>query len=263
MEISGKIIVLTGASQGIGAAAAKALAAKGGKLVLLARGEEKLKLVAEEIKNTGGEAHIFAVDLSNPEALKTVTQEITEQLGTPNILINNAGAGRWLYVEDTSPEENQMMMAVPYFAAFNLCHYFIPGMLKRRSGLIINLNSPASRVSWAGSAGYACSRWALRGLTACLRNDLYNTGVKVAEVMPGEVNSEYFDNNPGVRERLPRFLKYIRPLETSEVADMLIRCIEKDKAEVIHPFVYRLANVLQRLFPSLTRWFMIQTGVKR
>ncbi len=262
MEINGNLIVFTGASQGIGATAAQALAAKGGKMVLLARNEEKLKAVQQKIISDGGEAYSFPVDLSDPEATEIVCQAITAELGTPDILINNAGAGRFLFVEETSPEENQMMMALPYFAAFNICHFFLPSMMKRRSGLIINLNSPVSRINWAGATGYACSRWALRGLTASLRTDLANTGVKVAEVIPGEVSSEYFDNNPGVRDRFPSFIKMIPVLETEDVGNMLIYCIENDKREVVRPFVYRVAFATERLFPSLTRWFMVKTSYK-
>ena len=112
-------------------------------MVLLARSEQALDQVAAEIASAGGTAWTYTVDLTDPEAIATVGAQISHQLGTPDILINNAGVGRWRFTDETSPVEAVDCMTVPYFAAFNMVHAFLPAMLRRRSGHIVNMSSTA------------------------------------------------------------------------------------------------------------------------
>src|SRR5262249_58177231 len=115
MIINGVLVLVSGASSGIGAATAKAMAKAGGRVVLLARRKEALDQVAAEITSTGGQAWTYSVDLTDADAVAAVAKQITEELGTPDIIINNAGAGRWLFVDETSPAEAVQMMTVPPF----------------------------------------------------------------------------------------------------------------------------------------------------
>ena len=127
-------MLVTGASSGIGAATAKAMARAGGRVVLLARRQEALDRVASEIRSAGAHAWTYAVDLTDADMVATVARRITEDLATPDIVVNNAGAGRWLFVDETTPAEALQMMAVPYFAAFNVTRAFLAEMLTRNSG---------------------------------------------------------------------------------------------------------------------------------
>jgi len=172
MMINGKLVLVSGASSGIGAATAKAMASAGGRVVLLARRKEALDQVAVEITSAGRQAWIYSVDLADAEAVAAVAKQITEERGTPDIIINNAGAGRWLFVDETSPAEAVQMMAVPYFAAFNVTHAFLPATLRRNSGHIVNISSVGSRFVWPGATTYLAARWAVRGFTEALRADL-------------------------------------------------------------------------------------------
>lgn len=97
MKIQDKLVLVTGASSGMGEGIAKAMAKAGGRLVLLARNQGELDRVANEIKVNGGEAHAFSVDLKDADAAAKVATQITQQLGTPDIVINNAGAGKWRF----------------------------------------------------------------------------------------------------------------------------------------------------------------------
>lgn len=106
------------------------MAKAGGRVALLARRKEALDQVAAEITSAGGQAWTYSVDLADADAVAAVAKQITEELGTPDIIINNAGAGRWLFVDETSPAEAVQMMAVPYFAAFNVTHAFLPAILR-------------------------------------------------------------------------------------------------------------------------------------
>src|SRR5919109_506281 len=177
MMINGKLVLVSGASSGIGAATAKAMAKAGGRVVLLARRKEALDQVAAETTSAGGRAWTYSVDLADSDAVAAVAKQITEELGTPDIIINNAGAGRWLFVDETSPAEAVQMMAVPYFAAFNVTHAFLPAILRRNSGHIVNISSVGSRFVWPGATAYLAARWAVRGFRDALRSDLAKTRI--------------------------------------------------------------------------------------
>lgn len=116
MKIKNKLVLVTGASSGMGEGIARAVAKASGRLVLLARNQVELDRVAGLIQAMGGEAHAFLVDLKDADAVATVAAQIMQQLGTPDIVINNAGAGKWRFVDETTPAEAVEMMAVPYFA---------------------------------------------------------------------------------------------------------------------------------------------------
>jgi uncharacterized protein len=153
MDVEGKTVLVTGASSGMGAAIAKAMAQAGAaEVLLLARDEDDLKKVATEITASGGKARIYPVDLSEADQTSAIAQRIQGEAGVPDILINDAGSGQWKFLEDTSPKEIQEMMAVPYFAAAWLTHAFLPAMRLRGSGHIVNISSVGSRFDWPGAA---------------------------------------------------------------------------------------------------------------
>ncbi|MFI5181281.1 MAG: SDR family NAD(P)-dependent oxidoreductase [Thermoanaerobaculia bacterium] len=262
MELKGRLAVVTGASRGIGAATARLLAREGARVVLVARSREVLEAVAAGIRAAGGEAHVVVADLGVPGAESLLEQEVVGVLGAPDLLVNNAGAGRWLFTEETSPEEAVGMMAAPYFAAFFATRAFLPKMLERGSGLIVNVNSPVALMPWPGATGYAGARWALRGLTEALRQDVAGTGVGVMHFVPGKTSSTYFEHNPGSEERIPHVAKVIPTLTPEEAAAALVGGVQRGAREVVVPFMLRLFWIFERPFPGLTRWLLRATGVK-
>ena len=118
--------------------------------------------MADAIRREGGAASVFPVDLSDALAIDEASARITREAGTPDILINNAGAGRWLPLIETTPQEALAMIEVPYLAAFNLTRAFLPAMLARRSGAIACITSPASYLTWPNASAYIAARHALR-----------------------------------------------------------------------------------------------------
>ncbi len=159
MDVSGGNIVITGASSGIGAATAVARARAGAACVaLVARNQEGLGNVAEQVRALGTTAEIFPTDLADPAAGEAVARTIVERIGAPDVLVNNAGAGRWLFTEDTPAAEAAAMMAVPCLAAFAITRVALPGMLARRRGAIVNVTSPAAFCPWPGATAYAAAR---------------------------------------------------------------------------------------------------------
>jgi short-subunit dehydrogenase len=185
-----------------------------------------------------------------------------EAAGWPQIVVNSAGAGRWLYTEDTSPAEAAAMIGAPYLAAFYVTRLCLPAMLRRGAGHIVNINSPVARGGWPGAAGYTAARYALQGFTNALRYDLHGTGVRVVSVVPGRVSSEYFDRNPGVEARLPGVGRLLGTVTPDQVAQAVVSGIEHNRREVILPFLLRVFFVLNVFAPRLVEWAVLRTGAR-
>lgn len=260
MELSGKIAVVTGASSGIGAATARLLAQKGTRVVLLARREDKLAQVRGDILTQGGQADGYPVDLTNAAAVAFVGRSILAEIGPPDVLINNAGAGRWLTVAETPPEEAVQMMAAPYFAAFNATHTFLPAMLARNSGHILNVTSVASYAGWPGATGYIAARWAMRGFTLGLRADLHHTRIGVTLFAAGKVETPYFARNPGSEERIPGLSRIVPTLSAAQAAAAIVRAVQREQREVIVPPMAAVFVQLHKFLPGVVDRLLIRTG---
>jgi len=254
---------VTGASSGIGAATARAVARKGATAVLLARTQAKVEAVAAEITAEGGRAHAYAVDCANWEAVDAVAPRIEADIGIPDVIVNNAGAGRHLFFEETDPRELAEMMDAPFFAAVYMTRAFLPAMIERGSGYIVMVNAPIAFVPWQGAAGYGAARWALRGLSEALRADLRGSGVSVGQVVAGKVASGYFEHNPGVERQLPWIGRLTKTLSPDDVAGTIVGAIERERRFVVTPstmaVMMRVAVHFQRLVASVVQ----RTGVSR
>jgi short-subunit dehydrogenase len=205
----------------------------------------------------------FTVDLTDSKAVERVGAQISDQVGIPDILINNAGAGKWRFTDETTPAEAVECMSVPYFAAFNIVHTFLPAMLLRRGGHIVNISSVGSRFVWPGATAYLAARWALRGFTEALRADLEGSGINVTLVEPGVVKSAYWEHNPGSRERIPKLANLIPELSPEEVAHAIVKGIERNKRTIVIPFMMRLMCGLYAVIPKPIQWLINQTGYRR
>ena len=263
MQISGKTALITGASSGIGKAIAKQLANEGAQVLLLARNEARLKQVEKEINAAGGQVHYYIVDLADAEAVVNVAKHIESEVGTPDILVNNAGGGCWKYIQETSADEAWKIMEVPYFAAFNLTRAFLPEMLKRNSGHIVNISSVSSRFVWPGATAYHAARWAVKGFTEALRADLYDTKIGVTLYESGVIESEYWQHNPGSRERVPKIAKMIPNLTPEQVGIAISKGIKRNKRLIVIPFMMKTIYLQHFFFPWVVQWLMTVTGYRR
>jgi len=263
MIVKDRLVLVTGASSGIGAATAKAMARAGGRVALIARSKELLDRVAAEIGSAGGDARVYPVDLADAEAVSAVAKRITEELGTPDIIVNNAGSGKWLFVDETTPAQAAQMMAVPYFAAFNVTHAFLPAILKRNSGHFVFISSVGSRFVWPGATAYIAARWAMRGFSEALRADLNGTGIGVTLYESGVVTSDYWKNNPGSRERVPKMGKLVPEVTPEQAADAIVDGVLRDRRHVVVPFMMKLTCWNHALFPWAVQWLMTRTGYRR
>ena len=248
MKLKNKTVLITGASSGIGAKAAETIGGMGNTVILLARREQKLKSVTDSIVKSGGKVFYYPVDLADSEATQTILDQIKQEAGIPDIIINNAGLGKWMTIRETSNTQAREMISLPYLAAFSVTKAFLPEMIERKSGHIINLTSDASFLPKGNAIAYSAARFALRGFTEALRSDLLGTGVNVSLAVFGKVDSSYWENNPGSEEKIPAPTPFMPTLTTSQVAGYLVNIVEKNKRILIKPGVFKL------LFWAFRHW---------
>ena len=168
------------------------------------------------------------------------------------MLINNAGAGRWMSLLDTSLEEALAMIEVPYLAAFNLTRAFLPKMIARRSGAIACITSPASFVIWPNAVAYTAARHALAGFTEALRAEVRGSGLSVTLVVLGLVESAYWEHNAGSRAHVPVISPTIAPpLTSDEAAEAIFAGVEARRRTVVKPATLRGLFMLNALAPRL------------
>ena len=263
MEIRDATAVVSGASSGIGRATAAAIAAYGGHPVLLARTESALDDAVEVIRDRGGEATAFPVDLSDPDAVTDVATDIRAEVGVPDIVVNNAGVGEWRAIDETTPEQARAAISVPYLAAFYLTRAFVDEMLARDRGHVVNLTSAAAYVPPPGATAYNASRWAMRGFSESLRGDFRNTNLGVTLLAAAKVDTPYFEHNPDSEERIPGIARLFRTLSPQQVASKIVEAIRDERKRVIVPPEFRAALVCHRLFPGLMQWLTNATGWRR
>ena len=244
---SGKVALITGASSGIGRATALALAGQGACVALASRTLTALNQAADACRSKGVEAEAFQVDVSRPEEISRLGQEVFQRFGKVDILIANAGE----YVRRPGPEITQAIleraMAVNFYGCTNAVQAVLPSMLARRSGHIVLVSSLDGRKGLPGDAPYAASKGALTGYGEVLRQDLYRTGVSVTVVSPARVDTPLLTN----QLRVPAISNMI---SAEAVARAILRGIRRRQAEVIVPWqgwLYYFVNVLS---PGLADW---------
>lgn len=255
-----KTALVTGASSGIGASAARQLSARGYRVILVARDRQRLEHVAADI---GPNAIAECCDAASGKQVLELAARVCQTWGPPDVIVNSAGAGQWKRIEATSPDEALAMMQAPYLAAFNVTHAFMAEMLRRGSGIVIHVNSPASLFPWPSSVGYTAARWALRGLHEGLCQDLVGTGVRSCQVIFGRVDSAYFEHNPGVTEVLPKIAGLVRTLSTEECGRVIAGLAERPRRESIHPFMLRFIRWTHDVCPALVRWSLRIPGTSQ
>jgi short-subunit dehydrogenase len=252
MDLKGRLALVTGASSGIGDATARALARAGADVVLVARSAEKLETVARSIERDGGKAFAVPADLASADDVARMSEAVRAQARVPDIVINNAGAGRFAAALETSAAEAREMIEVPYLAAFYVTRAFIPDMVARRSGHIVCVTSPGSYLAWPNACAYIAARHALKGFAEALRSEVAQRGIFVSLVVLGTVESPYWEHNPGSRDNLP---KGFPAMSTDDAAAIILQAIAQRRRHIIRPRLFRLLFALAAIAPSLASRF--------
>jgi 3-oxoacyl-[acyl-carrier protein] reductase len=191
--LTGKIALVTGASQGIGRACALALAAEGATVALAARNVEKLDAVAAEITASGGSAKTYALDVSSEDSIKSAAKAVLADLGAVHILVNNAGITKDGLALRMKLSDFDDVLRTNLTGAFLLTQAVISSMMKARWGRVINITSVVGETGAAGQANYAASKAGLIGLTKSLAREFASRSITVNAVAPGFIQTAMTD----------------------------------------------------------------------
>ncbi len=242
-----KTVIVTGGSEGVGAATARRFAAAGANLVLVARGKRKLEEMAEELRPTS-RVQIVPMDVVDTEACVNLCKKAAYEFDGIHVLVNNAGYHRRGPVEKIPPAEVGRMIDVNLRAPLVLSRIVLPHLRQARGGAIINVASLAGRTPVVGAATYSASKFGLRAFTFALGEELAGSGIKVAAVSPGPIDTGFIMTNiDDVAD-----ITFSQPMSTAEeVAQVIMDLAVNDKRERSMPPVSGLLTTLSYLFPSL------------
>ncbi len=244
-----KTVVITGGSEGVGAATARAFAAAGANLMLVARGKRKLEAMSEELREQTT-VHIMALDVADPDACASLMKKTHFEFGSLHVLVNNAGFHQRGPVEKIGAEDLGKMVDVNLRAPIVLSRLAIPYIRDSGGGAIINVASLAGRTPVPGAATYCATKAGLRVFTFALAEELAESGIKLATVSPGPIDTGFIMSNiDNVTD-----LTFSQPISTAdEVAAEILRLCTNDKRERSMPPVSGLLTTLTYLFPGLGR----------
>ncbi len=189
-RLDGRVAVITGASRGLGRQMAEALAEAGATIALVARDPKLLESVRERIASRGGTAQTFVADVTREAAVAALAEQVCSRAGVPDILINNAGINLRKPLHEFTLDEWQRVMQTNLDGPFLCTRAFVPGMIKKQFGRIINMTSTMSHVSLPGRAAYSASKSGLLGMTRALALELAPFSITVNGISPGPFATE-------------------------------------------------------------------------
>ena len=251
-ELRDKVVVVTGASSGIGRATAEAFARQGCRVVLAARREERLKEVAGGIEERGGQALVVPTDVGDREQVERLVERAVERFGRVDVMLNNAGWGFYATVEETGEEDMQRLWRVNFMGTFYGVQAALAVMRRQGAGHIMNVASVVGRRGYPYHGAYAATKFAVLGLTESLRSELAGSGIVATAVLPVSTRTEFFERagrTPGFE---PKPLGMVHSPE--RVAQAIVRCARRPRPEVLLVGPMRLGLAISVLFPGLADW---------
>ncbi|CAN5778240.1 SDR family oxidoreductase [soil metagenome] len=245
--LKGKVAIVTGASSGIGQAAARELSRRGAKVVLAARSEERLRALEEEIRRDGGSVLAVKTDVADRGSVESVVNESLEQFGTVDVLVNNAGMGLSGRVAELRVDDLREVMEVNLIGALNCIQSVLPHM--QAGGRIINVSSVVGKRAIPKVGGYCATKFALNALSESLRVEIANRGITVTSVYPGTTSTAFRDNSLRTRDEKRGW----RPpgVTPERVAGRIATAAEKGGRDVYMRLSDRLFIAGTGLFPGL------------
>ena len=245
MDFKNKVVLITGASSGIGKQTAIEFAKLGSNIILVARTKNKLEQVENQLKQFNVITLVCPCDVSKKEQVENMSKIVLKKFNSVDILINNAGFAIYGSVFDLSIDEIKSQMETNYFGMIYCTKLFLPLMIKQKSGHIVNVASVAASFGLPGIASYCASKFAMLGFSEGLKHELSGTGVGLTVVSPIMVKTEFFDH-PSF-EKIPKYSP--TSLNPKTVAKAIVKAANSSKLEIITPSVVRVAVWIKHTFP--------------
>ncbi|MDJ0677444.1 MAG: SDR family oxidoreductase [Calothrix sp. MO_167.B42] len=232
VSLQNQIVLITGASSGIGAACAHVFAGAGAKLILAARRYERLQQLADELTKSYGnslEIHLLQLDVRDRSAVESAISQLSPPWSDIDILVNNAGLSRGLdKLQEGNFQDWEEMIDTNIKGLLYLTRYVVPGMVKRDRGHVVNIGSIAGHQTYPGGNVYCGTKAAVRAISEGLKQDLLGTPVRVTSVDPGMVETEFSDVRfHGDRERAKKVYQGLTPLTPEDIADVVFFCVTR------------------------------------
>jgi NADP-dependent 3-hydroxy acid dehydrogenase YdfG len=260
--IDGKVVIVTGASSGIGESTAREFAQAGAITVLAARRAERLERLQEEIEQMGGRALAVPTDITDNDQITNLVRTTLSTFGRIDVLANIAGWAFYDWYEELSADELRRVYETNVIGLAELIRQVIPTMKEQRSGFILNMSSYVSRISVPPLTVYASSKYAIEGLTDGLRRSLLPWGITVIRIHPSSVTGTEFNQkvyrSGGVEYKpVP-----IGRISRERLARHIVGLIEKPRRALFISRLYEPPVLLNRLFPEIVDW-VSETWVRR
>jgi uncharacterized protein len=252
--IDGKVVVVTGASSGIGEATALEFARAGAITVLAARRKDRLKQLERKIEEMGGAALAVPTDLTSLDQITNLVQTVLSTFGRIDVLANIAGWGLYDWFEELSAEELRRHYEVNVIGLAELSRQVIPTMKAQRSGFILNMSSYVSRISVPPLTVYASTKYAVEGLTDGLRRALLPWGITVIRIHPSSVSGTEF-NQRVMRSGTVKYQAVpIGRISRERLARHIVGLIEEPRRALFISRIYEVPVLLNKLFPEFVDW---------
>ena len=248
MNFKNKVVVITGASSGIGEATAEQFAKKGANIVLVARRKEKLEQVEKNLSKYSTKILVQVCDVSDKEQVKQMSEKVIDTFSKIDVLVNNAGFVIYGKVEELSIEDIESQMQTNYFGMINCTKYFLPYFLKQNFGHMVNVASVGGSFGVPGIASYCATKFAMLGFSEGLHHELHETNVGVTVVGPIMVRTCLFDH-PSFKN----FTKFATGISLSSetVAKAIIKASDSSRLEIGVPSFVRIGIWFKQTFPFL------------
>jgi short-subunit dehydrogenase len=261
MNIKGKVIIVTGASSGIGEATARQFGREGAKIVLAARRVDRLEALAQEIAtlDAGTETLVVQADLSRLEDIQSLIKQTLDKFGRIDVLVNNAGFGRLNWLENLDPVKDiQAQFDVNVLGVIQTTRQALPVMMRQQSGHIINMCSMAGLVATPTYTIYAACKHAVHGFSEALRREVKPWGIDVSMIYPGGVVTE-FQQHAGIQRKTGATTPRALLLTAEQVGDAVLKLVRRPRAMWILPWGWTFSVWLNRNL----NWLVDYTTITR